>query len=172
MPCKRKDFSKRFEVSNQFDFTLGLIWTCSYSENFFQCKNKLIKEIYNLKQFIHKNNICFECEIESLSTANFLLETMSKLNAQNKYWSHNRDKSKYLPSTFNLKRLPGHHLPTVYLQLTIIFVYAYVDCRYTLTGYLTFSAHLYKMNSSFLKVIQTFYFFKKIKTYSINVSFT
>ena len=41
--------------------------------------------MYNLKQFIHKNNICFECEIESLSTANFLLQTMSKLNAQNKY---------------------------------------------------------------------------------------
>ena len=25
--------------------------------------------MYNLKQFIHKNNICFECEIETLSPA-------------------------------------------------------------------------------------------------------
>ena len=39
------------------------------SKKFFQLKYKLIKEIYNLKQFIQNNIICFECEMKILSPA-------------------------------------------------------------------------------------------------------
>ena len=39
--------------------------SATYSKKIFQRKNKLIKEINNLRQFIHKNDICFECEIQS-----------------------------------------------------------------------------------------------------------
>ena len=36
-------------------------------KTFFQFKNKLIKETYSLKRFMHKNNICLGCDIETLS---------------------------------------------------------------------------------------------------------
>ena len=49
----------------------------------------------------------------------FFFGKMSKLNAQNKYLSQNRDKSKYFCSTLIIKRFPGHHLPITYLQLKV-----------------------------------------------------
>ena len=96
------------------------------SKKISQFKTKLIKETYHLKHFIHKNNICFECEPwkwnilpSILQLEAFFIGKMSKLNAQNKYLSQNRDKSKYFCLTLIIKTFPGHHLPITYLQLKV-----------------------------------------------------
>ena len=78
----------------------------TYSKNFFQRKSKLVKEIYNLKQFISKN-IIFKCEIETLSPADkvksFHWEQCLNLTLQTSIDLIIRTNQNISPQSLNLK---------------------------------------------------------------------
>ena len=67
-----------------------------------------------------------------------------------KYSSHNRDKSKYFSSTFNLKRFFGHHLPITCLQVTLKFNEATFSLK---CAYVVADIHL----TFYLEIIQALF---------------